>query len=142
MIFYLICLALAVAGFYISFKIYKEKHSGKPMVCPIDGPEGSCETVLTSKYSKIAGIGVEYLGIVYYGTLVVLTLKRLLGAYSRFSRPDLILFGMVCCGLLFTIYLIIIQKFVIKKWCTWCLLSAATTASIFVVLLIKLLFHW
>jgi uncharacterized membrane protein len=142
MIFYLICLVLSVFGFYVSVRIYKEKHSGKPMVCPIDGPEGSCETVLTSKYSKIAGIGVEYLGAVFYGTLIVIFIKRMLEAYSHFSRLDLFAFGVVCCGLLFTIYLFIIQKFVIKKWCTWCLFSAGTTVSIFIVLLIKLLFHW
>ena len=139
MIFYIICLILAVAGLYVSFSIYKEKHSGKPMVCPIDGPEGSCETVLTSKYSQVAGIGLEYFGMIFYGIIALGFLSLILKMTATIQMENL-LFLIISLGLLFTIYLTILQRFIIKNWCTYCLSSATATVAIFIVLLIKLLF--
>ncbi|MFH1608447.1 MAG: vitamin K epoxide reductase family protein [Patescibacteria group bacterium] len=135
MILNLICLALSVGGLYISYRIYKEKHSGKPMICPLNG---KCEIVLTSKYGKIAGIGLEYFGMLFYG-IILIGSNILLAEVWYSGQVSLILFIVACGGMLFTVYLTIIQKFVLKSWCTWCLSSAFTTSSVFVVLIIKML---
>jgi len=140
MIFYIICLVLAVTGLYVSFRIYKEKHSGKPMVCPIDGPEGSCETVLTSKYSQVAGIGLEYFGMIFYGLVALGFLSLIFGIVKATVQMENFLFLIISFGLLFSIYLTVLQRFIIKNWCTYCLSSALATVAIFTVLLIKLLF--
>ena len=139
MVFYIISLVLAALGLYVSFRIYKEKHSDKPMVCPIDAPAVSCETVLTSKYSQVAGIGLEYLGMFYYGSFSIAFLFLISGIQTSAQLENFLLL-VSSFGLLFTIYLTIIQKFMIKKWCTWCLSSAVTTSAIFIILLIKILF--
>ena len=134
MILNLVCLLLSLGGLYVSYRIYKEKHSGKPMVCPLDG---KCEIVLFSKYAKIAGIGLEYFGVLFYG-IILIGSKILLAGVWYSEQVNLILFIIACGGILFTIYLTIIQKFVLKSWCTWCLSSAFTTTSIFIVLVIKM----
>jgi len=134
MILNLICLALSVGGLYISYRIYKEKHSGKPMICPLNG---KCEIVLSSKYAKIAGIGLEYFGMLFYGILFVGNILILSGIVVS-QQISVFLFVVACGGILFTIYLTIIQKFVLKSWCTWCLSSAFTTTFIFIVLVIKM----
>lgn len=135
MILNLICLALSVGGLYISYRIYKEKHSGKPMICPLNG---KCEIVLTSKYAKIGGVGLEYFGMLFYGILFIGNILILFGFLAA-RNVDIFLFIVACGGMLFTLYLTYIQKFVLKSWCTWCLSSAFTTSSIFIVLLIKML---
>lgn len=135
MIFNLICLALSVGGMYISYRIYKEKHSGKPMICPLNG---KCEIVLSSKYAKIAGIGLEYFGMLFYGILFIGNILILSGFLASVNI-NIFLFVVACGGMLFTLYLTYIQKFVLKSWCTWCLSSAFTTSSVFIVLLIKML---
>jgi uncharacterized membrane protein len=135
MILNLICLALSVGGLYVSYRIYKEKHSGKPMICPLNG---KCEIVLSSKYAKIAGIGLEYFGMLFYGILFIGNSLVLFG-FLNSVNIDILLFVVACGGMLFTVYLTYIQKFVLKSWCTWCLSSAFTTSSVFVVLLIKML---
>jgi uncharacterized membrane protein len=132
MIFYIINLILALAGIYVSVKIYqekkKQKETGQQMTCPLDG---ECSTVLESKYSKFAGIGLEYFGILYYGTLVVgyfcLTFLKTPIQIST------LLFLITFTGFIFSIYLTSVQKYILKMWCTWCLISATTSILMFIV---------
>jgi len=135
MIFNLICLVLSVGGLYVSYRIYKEKHSGKPITCPLNG---RCEIVLHSKYSKIAGIGLEYFGLLFYGILFIGNIFILFPVLFS-AQINIFLFIFSSFGILFTIYLIFIQKFILKSWCTWCLFSSITTLLIFVTLLIIVL---
>lgn len=114
-------------GLYVSIRIWKEKNSHTPMVCPLDG---ECETVLQSKYSKFAGVGLEYAGGLYYGLLLI-GYGYLI--YNFISPIATILFLITSFGFLFSIYLTAIQKFVLKKWCTWCLSSALVTTLLFLI---------
>ncbi len=99
------------------------------MVCPLNG---ECEVVTTSKYSKFFGIPVELLGILYYGLIVfVYVLHNLI----PWLLSDTVLFfvvGMTIGAFIFSLYLIFIQAFVLKKWCTWCLFSAGFSTFIFI----------
>lgn len=108
---------------------YKKKKASNTMACPMNG---SCEDVITSKYSKFLGIDVEVLGIFYYTSIIV--------AYSLFLftpqvAPAWFTFGVLMSSVvavLFSAYLTFCQAFNLRKWCTWCLTSAAFTGGILI----------
>lgn len=119
---------LGLFGFSLAYYIFHKKHKKQPLVCPL---QSKCELVTHSDYSKIFGIPVEILGMLYYASVVVLHVVAL-------AAPSVINFGMVRASLilsaaafLFSLYLVSIQAFVLKQWCTWCLFSAGTCVFIF-----------
>ncbi len=118
-----------LAGLSVASYVYIKKKTARPMVCPLNG---ECEVVTTSKYSKFFGIPVELLGILYYGLIVfVYVLHNLI----PWLLSDTVLFfvvGMTIGAFIFSLYLIFIQAFVLKKWCTWCLFSAGFSTFIFI----------
>lgn len=122
-----IIVLLGLAGFLISFYIYKKKKTKKKLICP---RRSNCETVIHSDYSKILGIPVEVLGIFYYffiSSSYVVT--SIFGFWS--SYVSIALVGVSMCSVLFSIYLVSIQMFVLKHWCMWCLSSAFISVLIF-----------
>lgn len=119
-----------IAGLTVSSYLhFKKKNLSDGMACPMDG---SCEDVITSKYSKFLGLDVEILGILYYTTIIV--------AYTVFLftpqvAPSWFVFGVLMSSIvavMFSLYLTFLQAFTLKMWCTWCLISAAFTALILV----------
>lgn len=99
--------------------------------CTTDG----CEIVLTSSYSQIAGIPVALLGAIYYLILLVLLLAYFDGKKEVFLRSA---FWLTILGLLFSIYFLIIQAFVINAFCQYCLVSAGTSTILFILGMIAL----
>lgn len=118
---------LGLLGIALCFKIYNEKNQGGHMVCPLDA---DCKTVLHSDFSTFFGIRLEVFGILYY-TLTAISYASLL-AFPILQTPVayFVLFGMSLSAFLFSLYLVWIQGFVLKSWCSWCLMSAIITMSI------------
>ena len=119
----------ALIGVVLTIYIYYKKRTHQAMVCPLNG---NCETVIHSEFSKFFGIPVELLGMFYYATVAM--------AYSFFVlAPDLTTplmtvatFFASTLAFLFSVYLIFIQIFYIKQFCTWCVGSACLSTVIFV----------
>ncbi len=119
---------LGIAGFLISAYIYLKKKSKQKLVCP---RRSNCDTVIHSDYSKILGIPVEILGMVYY--FFAGSVYSYIFIYSLWSTSvGIILVGVSMCAILFSIYLVSLQLFVVKHWCAWCLCSAAICLLIFI----------
>ena len=128
----MLTIAFSTAGFFIAAYIHVTKKADIPLVCPL---EGNCDRVIHSDYSKIMGVHVEVLGMIYYGCLTIFYLiYTLLPSFMPDYGPYIIV-GVCLCGFLFSLYLTAIQMFVIKHWCTWCLLSAFVCTAIFVLTL-------
>lgn len=126
-IFFLLILVLGLSGFVLSLYIYtNKKNNTKPLVCPIGG---QCDAVVNSKYSKFLGIPVELIGILYYSLIVIFYSLRLLGVPMT-EGIVFLLVSFSIIGFLFSVYLVLIQAFSIKHWCTWCLFSAGFTTLI------------
>ena len=129
MIFHLLIIAFALVGLFIAHYIHKKKlDQEKPkLICP---RRFHCADVITSKYSKILGIGIEKVGLVYYALI------GLVYAYTLIADVhSLVLFGLLVLSAgaaLFSVYLVLIQGFVLRKWCVWCLGSTIVSLSIFV----------
>jgi uncharacterized membrane protein len=125
-------LALGLTGFFIALYIYKHKKANtQPMVCPLDF---DCHAVVHSDYSRFLGIRVEVLGMIYYGYVVlayVLILGYQNGLVSSNSILTFPIYFLSPLAFAFSIYLVSVQAFVLKNWCTWCIISAAISTLIF-----------
>ena len=88
---------------------------------------GGCETVQESRYAEIAGVPVAALGLVAYslvlGLIVWNTPSARLGAAT-----------LALIGLLFGMYLLSLQLFVIDAICVWCIVNDVVIAPLLAVL--------
>jgi uncharacterized membrane protein len=88
---------------------------------------GSCETVQKSAYAEIAGIPVAVLGLGAYAIVLGLIAWDTPGARLGAAMLSLV-------GLLFSVYLLAVQLFVIDAVCTWCLANDVVIAPLLAVL--------
>jgi len=124
----IIIIILAVIGVIISGYIRIKKVRKHEMVCPIGK---SCDDVINSKYSKLFGIPVEILGLLYYGIIAVsYSLFIFNPEYTTFHTITITL-AITITAFLFSIYSIFVQAILLKKWCMWCITSALLCAGIF-----------
>jgi uncharacterized membrane protein len=124
----IIIVVLAIVGLYLSWKINRVKARGAKtgqLVCPIGT---SCKHILFSKFSAIFGVSIEILGFIYYGLIL---LGYLIMIFYPLPALALILLLATFAGFAFSIYLLFVQGFLIKKWCVWCVSSALSSILIF-----------
>ena len=88
---------------------------------------GGCETVQESEYAEIAGVPVAVLGLGAYATILGLVAWDSVGA--RLAAAAL-----AFVGLLFSLYLLALQLFVIEAVCIWCMANDVVIAPALAVL--------
>ena len=100
---------------------------------PACGPLRGCETVATSEYSRIGGIPVAVFGVAL--SLILLTLAF---AWIRTDNPVLLdaHCGLSLIGVIFEVYFLTLQVFVIRAVCVWCTVYGLTLVARFVVALV------
>lgn len=118
-------IGLAIAGYLATVEL-----GGGVPVC---GPVKGCETVALSEYSKIGGIPVAVFGVIL--SLILLTLAL---AWIRTDRPELldIHYGLSLIGVIFEVYFLSLQLFVIKAVCIWCTLYGVSLILRFLVAMV------
>jgi dihydroorotate dehydrogenase len=99
----------------------------------------SCTSVLNSQWSMIGPVPLSFIGLVYYLSVWSLAVALYMEtSHLRFSKwitvhtLDLLIF-LTTGGLLISLYLVVIMGLVLKAWCFYCLISAATSTSLFLV---------
>jgi len=129
-------IVLGVFGFWVAKHISNHKTKNAPLVCMVGF---DCHTVVHSDYSKFFGVRVEVLGMMYYAFVACVHLFVLVA-------PDVFLFNLYflsvaallsllsIAAFVFSLYLIAIQIFVLKKGCSWCIVSAFISLAIFLLL--------
>ena len=124
----IVIVAAASIGCYAAQYIRKHKKSGEKMICPLDS---DCEAVVHSNYSKILGVPLEYLGIIYY-CIVIGTYGLSVFFYGNALKTlTVYILWITVAAFVFSIYLTSLQLFKIKEWCFWCLISALMCLIIF-----------
>jgi len=113
-----------IVGLATAFYIFYKKNKKAPLMCP---RRSDCTSVVTGKYSTILGVPNDILGILYYAAFSIIFGILLAG----FTMPLLLVKLIAGIGVLFTIYLIAVQAFVIRVWCVWCLVSAVCAVVLF-----------
>jgi uncharacterized membrane protein len=121
---------LGILGFILALWISHKKKKKEPMVCPLTG---ECGQVINSRYATFLGIDLTYIGMTYY--VVIAVVYGLMLVWGSLASPEVIfiVLGVTTFAFLFSLYLIGIQAFILKRWCTWCLFSASLCALIFIV---------
>ena len=120
--FVLSILGIADAG-YLTYKHTRKQ----PLICPIGD---DCSVVTESRWSHLFGVRTEVLGLIYYVILLGAILV-LVGVPSYRAAFGTAAVWMTGCGALFSAFLVSLQAFVIKKYCFYCLLSAAISLLLF-----------
>ena len=120
---------LGMCGFWIAKHIRNHKVNNAPLVCPIGF---DCHAVVHSDYSKILGMTVEFLGMIYYALISLLYFSFIFMPSMMVS--DLISFLITTSffAFVFSIYLLVVQIFILKKGCSWCIVSSIVSALIFI----------
>ncbi len=139
-------IGIADAG-YITYTEYLKP--GGEVVC---GPGFDCSSVLDSPYAYIGPFPLAFLGLIFYSTVFILGVLNFLDIDVRpfFNRladklklnqlnplrfittHELLVF-LTIFGALFSLYLLIIMGYVLRAWCQFCLLSAVTSMSLFLI---------
>ena len=92
---------------------------------------GGCETVQSSPWAYFLGVPVAAWGLVGYLAILV---TAFLGTHPRFARQRWISMGLLVLttlAFLFSIYLSVLEEFVIHAWCQWCIVSAILSTVAF-----------
>jgi uncharacterized membrane protein len=101
-------------------------YTAEPVPCSL--VEG-CEVVLTSAYATFAGVPLAALGALAY--FIAFSLAVLAAFHNRTAWA---LFGVVSAAMaLFSVWLIYLQGAVLGAFCQFCLLSAATSFTLFAI---------
>jgi len=109
---------VALAGVTVAGYLTWAHYSGEAVVCVAGG---GCETVQESGYAEIAGVPVALLGLVAYTGILGLIAWD--SPWARLGAATLALMG-----LLFSLYLLLLQLFVIDAICSWCLTNDVVIA--------------
>ena len=127
MLYKLLILISALGGFLVSRYIYDHKSKKKFLICPL---KASCEPVIHSKYSVFLGLDLTIWGMLYYA-FVFLGYFLYLFFNLNIDLFKFVLFFLSLYTFLFSLYLTFIQIGKLRKFCSWCLLSAFLSSVIF-----------
>jgi uncharacterized membrane protein len=127
-----VSLALAVAGLLVAGYLTIEHFTASAtLACPDTGVV-NCTKVTTSEQSKVLGIPVAVLGLVFFVAMVLACLPRV----WRDQRPAVryARLGVAGLGVLFVFYLVYTELFVIDAICLWCTAVHVLTVALFAVI--------
>lgn len=127
-----IILILAFVGIADSTYLAQHEAVGSPLLCNIADLTG-CNTVVSSEYSHIFGIPLANLGLAFYALLFVLVACALVLTHVWMSRALQIL---AVLGILSSVYSVYLQVSVIHALCIYCLISAALTLFVFIIVVL------
>lgn len=119
---------VALIGLADAIYLTIHHYTGEKVPCSVTG---GCEAVLTSAYAEIYGVPLALFGAAAYFVAFSLAILAAFGNDLMWK-----VFGLVA-GLMagFSIYLLYVQKYEIREFCQFCLLSAATSVTLFLIAL-------
>jgi len=121
-----VLLVLALVGLVDATYLTVEHFRGEIPPCSLtDG----CETVTTSAYSEVFGLPVALFGALFYLGVLFLGFYISVEKKWQFTRW---LAWYSWLGLVAALYFTGVQAFILNAYCQYCLLSAATSTSIFI----------
>lgn len=126
---YALAALLSLAGLADSLYLTVEHLEGRSVPCSVTG---GCEEVLTSSYAVIAGIPLAVVGAAAYFSVFSLATLAIFG----YRTAGILLRPLVAVMVLMSLWLFYLQAFVIRAFCQFCLLSAAITIGLMIVVLL------
>lgn len=122
-----IFLLVAFIGFVDASFLTSKAFSGEIPPCFITT---GCESVTTSAYSRILGVPVALLGAIFYLTSLLLMMY-----YVDKQKSEMLAYlGMLgTIGFAFSLWFLYVQTFILKTYCSFCLVSTLTSTILFVI---------
>lgn len=117
---------IGFTGFLDSVYLTAKRFVGGPIPCFVFT---GCDTVAQSPYALLFGVPLSALGIFYYLSVILLAIFYF-GTKQQIAMKVFSLLSVV--GFLASIYFIYLQAFVIKAFCFYCILSAVTSTTLFI----------
>jgi len=114
-----------IIGVLDTLYLIYHKIRGTDVACPFF-PKEWCHRVQHSPQSTTLGVPNSIAGFVMYTAILFLTCFFDKGSVSLWPLQAIVTFGF-----LFSFYFLYIQAFVLKAFCTWCVLSAINFAVMF-----------
>ncbi len=130
----LLAAVVALIGLADSIYLTIHHYTGEKVPCSI--VEG-CEQVLTSSYAEVAGFPLAAFGAMAYFVAFSLAILAAFGnrlMWTFFTVQAVLM-------MIFTAWLFYLQASVIGAFCQFCLLSAATTLTLFIIALVSKFQH-
>lgn len=121
-------LALSLVGLFFALYIRYKKNNKQNPVCYVGK---GCGSVTNSQYATTFGVPNEILGILYYSLIIFINSILLLTPSLHNQYMNLTLWVLIGGGVLFVLYLLFLQKFMLGKWCQLCLLTTSPSFIIF-----------
>lgn len=122
---YIFILILGFIGFADATYLTATHFMDAPPGC---GESGGCQTVTTSQYSTMFGIPVALFGVLFYLSMIFLSLLWLDQAPAMISR---VLPLLSLPGFLFSCWFVYVMLFILEAICWYCMGSAASSTLIF-----------
>jgi len=124
----LLAALVALVGLGDAIYLTIHHYTGEKVPCSVTG---GCEAVLNSSYAEIGGIPLAAFGAAAY--FIAFSLAVLAAFGNRLMWK---LFGFqVTVMAIFSVYLLYVQKYEIREFCQYCLLSAAVCVTLFAIAL-------
>jgi uncharacterized membrane protein len=106
------------------------KHRQKtPLVCPLNH---DCSKVTESPWSRILVIRNEFLGFLFYSALLGFSLLRFVFGFGFVVQIWSFVVLLTFVGAVFSIFLLLVQRFIIKDYCFYCIISAVISVFLFI----------
>lgn len=122
-------IVLAVVGMLNTTYLVVKKIRRESVWC-LFFPQESCDKVNDSPQSKTFGFPNSFAGFIIYSAILVFTLFFHFGITPFYPVVTLIIIGF-----LFSLYFLYVQAFVLKAYCTWCVLSFVEFTLLFLIVL-------
>lgn len=130
-----VTLLLSVAGVSVSgYLTYEHYTTSSTLACPNTGVL-NCLKVTTSAESKLLGIPVALLGLLFFVGMAVLCLPALWRVAPQLAWVRL---GASLAGVAMVVYLIYVELFVLDAICVWCTAAHAIALALFIAIVLAM----
>jgi uncharacterized membrane protein len=120
----------SVAGLGVAGYLTYEHYTGSSSLVCSDKGIVNCLAVTTSSYSKVAGVPVAVLGLIFFAVMLVLQLPVMWDRTNPAIRTARLTWSVV--GLGTVVYLLYTELFRIDAICLWCTAVHVLTFVVFV----------
>lgn len=122
-------LLLAFLGFIDAGYISWKKKRKEKLVCFLGS---DCNTVVKSSYATLFGVDNTLIGMMYYASIFFLFLIQSFVVLPFFVTLGVLIVSAIAA--LTSLYLLVIQLFVLKEWCDYCMIAAVINILLFLLL--------
>ena len=132
--------ALALFGLLVVVHLWVQQRADFAFGCTGAGDAASaagCAGVTSSIYSSFLGVSLLAWGALFYGALAALRFGVAATTPPLSETLRKASFGVATAGVLFAVYLVSVQAFVLSQFCVLCMISSLTVATIFILHLVE-----